>query len=205
MGPLRICAIHGNGVTRVRGAADDDPQQMLRMQAREEAGLEQLYDRHAPRMLGLIARIVNSRAEADEVLQEVWLQVWEQCSRYDPARGPVAAWLMVIARSRALDRRRKLSNRDDIDQRLREQRILSLDPGTPVKSQVETGQSDAVRSALHALPAPERRVLEAAYFRGLTQREIALEFDAPLGTVKTRMRRGIQQLRRSMQRGELGA
>ncbi|MEM7167895.1 MAG: sigma-70 family RNA polymerase sigma factor [Planctomycetota bacterium] len=173
---------------------------MARMQARDEGGFEELYDRHAPRMLGLISRIVSSRAEADELLQEVWLHVWQSCDRYDPKRGTVAAWLIVVARSRALDQRRKLSNRDEIDQRLREQRVLPL--RSAVSQEPESGE---VVSALHALPDDERQVLEAAYLRGLTQREIAVEFDTPLGTVKTWMRRGIQRLRRTMERGELGA
>ena len=161
-----------------------------RLRAREEAALGELYDELAPWVLGLAVRILQDPAEAEEVLSEVFVQVWEQIDRHDARRGPLTPWVLSIARSRALDalrRRRRWWRKAD---RWGEGQIgedapapdpaEAAVPGWPVHQEVH--------AALAALPEEQRRVVLLAYFEGLTHSEIARRTDQPLGTVKTRLR-----------------
>lgn len=152
-----------------------------------------LYDRYAPRVLGLTTRILGDRDEAEDVLQEVFLQVW-RAPRFDPSRGAVLTWLLVLARSRAIDRLRSLRRRG----RDRQVDVAAADlpSGQDVERDAGSAQEgSAVRRALADLPAEQRRALELAYFDGYTQTEIAELTGAPLGTVKTRLRQGMMKLR----------
>lgn len=166
-----------------------------RIERGDSDALGSLYDRYAARMLGLTTRILGERDEAEDVLQEVFLQVWRSPRRFDPSRGTVLTWLLVLARSRAIDRLRGLRRRG-------RGREVSIDE-TPLASEstdlersVETAQQGAVvRRALGDLPPEQRRALELAYFGGYTQSEIADLTGAPLGTVKTRLRQGMMKLR----------
>jgi RNA polymerase sigma-70 factor (ECF subfamily) len=156
--------------------------------------LATLYDRHAPRVLGLTSRILGDRDEAEDVLQEVFLQVWRGPSRFDAARGTAVTWLLILARSRAIDRLRSLRRRGhDRQVSLDDQPIAS---GEDLERGAENAQEGAaVRRVLEALPPDQRRALELAYFDGYTQTEIAQMTGAPLGTVKTRLRQGMMKLR----------
>jgi RNA polymerase sigma-70 factor (ECF subfamily) len=152
------------------------------------------YDRYAPLVFTFAVRILRVRSEAEDLLQEVFLQIWREAGNYRPDRGSPEAWISTITRSRAIDKLRSL--------RRKEQGLVSLQDrhGSERGGEVDsaTAESEAkltVHGALGKLPAAQRIVLELAYFDGLTQSEIASRLREPLGTVKTRMRAGLAQLR----------
>ncbi len=153
------------------------------------------YDRLAPLAFGLIRRILVNESEAEEVLQEVFWQVWQDAGAYDERRGSPEAWVLNRARSRAIDRVRSIRRRSEtfvapLDRVAGE---VAADPaGNPAATAADRV---SVRSALALLPDPQRQVIEMAYFGGLTQAEIAQRLGEPLGTVKTRMRMGLERLR----------
>jgi RNA polymerase sigma-70 factor (ECF subfamily) len=167
-----------------------------RIAARDERALAQLYDRHARLLFGLILRVLRSRADAEDVLQEVFVQAWTKTETYNASLGSPAGWLIGIARNRAIDRLRTNAVRI---------RAVEQAPETPP---VKTPESHAaagerrreVVRALAELPPEQRELIEHAYFEGLTQSELAERFNLPLGTVKTRVRTGLTTLRSLLQR-----
>jgi RNA polymerase sigma-70 factor (ECF subfamily) len=166
----------------------------------DEAALSELYDRYRLILFGLLLRILHSRAEAEDCLQEVFLQVWRQAAGFDEARGRPFTWLVTMARSRAIDRLRALSSRDRTAQDAA--REVVEETSDAFTDTIRSEQSATVRRALDALPEEQRRVLELAYFEGLTQSEIAARLSQPLGTIKTRTRSGMMKLRELL-RGEM--
>lgn len=151
-----------------------------------------LYDRYARLVFGLATRVTGSPADAEEVLQDVFVQAWSQAGLYAPARGTPRTWLLTIARSRAIDRRRR-RRRDEGTGASGEE---VLDSGeNPEADLQERGRREAVRKALTLLPAEQRTAIELAYFGGLTHVEIAMRTGDPLGTVKGRLRLGMEKLR----------
>lgn len=148
----------------------------------------ELFDRHAGRMKSLALRILRAGEEADDVVQEVFVQAWQQAGRFDAQRGNVLAWLSIMTRSRALDRWRRRSTRRESG--VSEAHELEA-PG-PAENVAEGW---AARTALADLPQDQRLPLELAYWEGLSQTEIAARLGLPLGTVKTRMRMGLKTLR----------
>jgi len=175
--------------------SDTDRALVARIEGRDADALAALYDRHAARLMGLAHRILGDTGEAEEVLQEVFLYVWRSASSFDASRGTVLAWLLVVTRSRAIDRvrsRRPMSRavRQDLDE------ISNTPAAQDVEADSATRQWESLcRSAIADLPADQRRVLELAYFGGLTHQEIAEKTSTPLGTVKTRARLGLMKLR----------
>ena len=159
-----------------------------------EAALGQLYDRYRLILFGVLIRILNNREEAEDVLQEVFLQVWRRAADFDPNRGRPFTWLVTLARSRGIDRLRSLASRE---------RVATMAGADEASDEVSDAATDAIRSeqrgvvnsALSQLPEEQKRPLMLAYFDGLTQSEIATQLGAPLGTVKTRMRSGMMKLR----------
>ncbi len=150
----------------------------------DHKALGEFYDLYAGLVNGLAIRILRDPAEAEDTVQEVFVQAWQQASRFDAARGTPEAWLSTITRSRALDRlRKRTSRREDPEQ---------TTAGSAVP---RTAEAIAVRDALEALPPEQRRALELAYYEGLTQSEIAERLREPLGTVKTRIRTAMIRLR----------
>ena len=165
------------------------------MQAGDPSGLEALYDRYATLVFSQALRILRDTPEAEDVTQEVFARAWVDAARFDPDRGAVGAWLIVIARSRALDRLRRRKSRGGITT---SPDALSDMPDPSPNAERQAASAEQVRAAHGAmadLPADQRTLLELAYFEGLTQSEIADRTGAPLGTVKTRIRAGLQRLR----------
>ena len=161
--------------------------------ARDERALEQLYDQYRVILFGLLMRILNDRAEAEDVLQEVFLQVWRRAADFDESRGRPFTWLVTLARSRGIDRLRTLAARERVAVAgAREESEAVSDAATDA---FRSEQRSLVNDALAQLPDEQRRPLLLAYFDGLTQSEIAARLGAPLGTVKTRMRSGLMKLR----------
>lgn len=168
---------------------------LARMARGDESGLAELYDRHATPVYSLALRIVRRPEDAEDVTQQVFTQAWRTSARFDATRGVVAAWLLMMARSRAIDcLRRRNPARDGISD---DERLGAIpDPEPSVEYVVATReQVERVQVAIDALPADQRVAVELAYYDGLTQSEIAERTSTPLGTVKTRVRSALQTLR----------
>ena len=160
--------------------------------------MAELYDRHAARVMGLAYRIVRNSSDAEDVVQEVFSQAWRTAPNYQATRGTVAGWLLMMARTRAIDRLRSRQARRDSGAEPDLEALPS--DATSQPDQIIANQRAAnVRAAIRTLPAEQQTALELAYFEGLTQTEIAERLRIPLGTVKTRIRSALASLRRSVQ------
>jgi RNA polymerase sigma-70 factor (ECF subfamily) len=164
----------------------------------DTAALADLYDRHARPVYSLALRILQNQADAEDIVQEVFAQAWRQAARYDAARGQVAAWLLTLARSRAIDRLRAQRARPE---QLADERTVDgmADQAAAADALlVSAEQAARVRAALDELPLLQRIAIELAYYEGLTHTEIAERLEQPLGTVKTRIRTAMTKLRESL-------
>ncbi len=188
--------------THSHGTEAVDVTLVTRMAQQDPDALAAFYDRWSPTVRGLVLRIVGEPADTDEVVEEVFWQVWQQAQRFDMARGRVPVWLMTIARSRALDRARaRKRRRDEVSDTLDDgsSRLDQMPSDESIANPGElANQRDLVAGALKALPAEQREVVLLAYFAGLSQAEIADRLDLPLGTVKTRTRLAFAKLRESL-------
>ena len=176
---------------------------ILRVAAGDQLAMTSLYDTSSRVLYGLLLRILNEHAVAEEVLLDVYVQVWRQAGSYDEVRGSPMAWMLTIARSRAIDRLR--SGRQEL---LLRDSFEGLEENARSEIDVEESAAIAevqvrVRDALETLPAEQREVIELAYYGGFSHSEIALQLEQPLGTVKTRIRLGITKLRDILQLQEL--
>jgi len=176
----------------------EDQQSLQRVAAGDAGGLGALYDRHGRSVYSLALRILGDEGDAEEVTQDVFAQAWRRAGQYDAARGSVAAWLLVMARTRAIDRFRarrvRPEGRVQDDDGLTLQQLPATSPDA-VSEMMAAERGVRVRRALEDLPFLQRVAIELAYFEGLSQREIAERLEQPLGTVKTRMRLGLLKLR----------
>ena len=163
----------------------------------DASALAALYDRYARAVYSLGTRILADRDEAQDVVQEVFAQAWAQAGRYDAARAPVQTWLLVMTRARSIDRLRARRGRpqpaaDPVQMEIH-------DPGRGQEAEViTTEQVGRLRAALAGLVEAQRTAIELAYFEGMSQSEIADRLQQPLGTIKTRIRSGLQRLRAAM-------
>jgi RNA polymerase sigma-70 factor (ECF subfamily) len=175
----------------------DESTLLARIAQQDRAALSQLYDRYHRIIYAVAYRVLNSVEEAEEIVLDVFSQVWRTANRYDPARSRVDSWLFMLTRSRSLDRLRAL-------QRAARSVAVSLEVAQipfaaqipdPIEDVLINERRDRVLAALSELPDNQRLVLELAYYRGLTQAEIAAETGEALGTIKTRIRLGLSKLR----------
>ena len=162
---------------------------------RRPEALAALYDRHAPALLALARRILGGSPDAEDVVQEVFVHVWNQAGRYDPSRSSFSTWLVLITRSRAIDR---LRNRKVVE-RTHEASHAAVPAGHASPEGAEAvlmrERRERVRREMENLPPEQRQVIEMAFYQGLTQSEIAAQADLPLGTVKTRTLLAMKKLR----------
>ncbi len=165
-----------------------------RIAARDESAVGEFYDRHSRLVFGLILRILRNRSEAEEVLQEVFVQAWRKVGTYNASLGAPVAWLVRIARNRAIDRLRS----NHVRERTTEAMGPDSGDGRGEAYAPRSEEQIAVVRALASLPAEQRVLIEYAYFEGLTHGELAKHFSLPLGTVKTRVRSGLAALRREL-------
>ena len=177
-------------------ASPPDEELMKAISRRRADALTELYGRHSKRLRATIDGVVHEEAEADDVLQEIFLQVWEEASRYSPKAGKPLGWMVTIARRRAIDRLRRRQAYSRARDRY-EQRMVQ-DTQTPRRDASEvfvlSDLRQFLRKSIRALPRLQREAVELAFFKGLSHREIAAETHAPLGTVKTRLELGLQKL-----------
>ncbi|WP_022894111.1 ECF RNA polymerase sigma factor SigK [Agromyces subbeticus] len=179
-------------------APDPTAEQLLtRVGGGDRAAFSALYDATSARVFGLVRRLVVDPAQAEEVTQDVYLEIWQSAPRFDASRGNALAWMFTLAHRRAVDRiRASQASRD------RDLRIGARDLDVPVDTVAEAVEikveHERVRTALGALSELQRECVSLAYYGGLTQSEIADRLEVPLGTVKTRLRDGMIRLRTAL-------
>jgi RNA polymerase sigma-70 factor (ECF subfamily) len=172
-----------------------DPELVVAMARGDNSALGVLYDRHSGILLATAVRILGDQREAEDIVHDVLLEAWQKAGDYDRARGSVRTWLLVRLRSRALDRWRRVSRI-----RVQTMEARTLDEFLPALAD-DPGQTldhARVRRAVEELPEPQRRVLELAYFEGLSSTEVADQLAIPIGTVKSRTAAGLAKLRAAM-------
>jgi RNA polymerase sigma-70 factor (ECF subfamily) len=179
--------------------ASSDATLVDRLLHRDVSAFEELYDRHSRIVYALVVRILQQAPTAEEVVQDVFLQLWRNAALYQSARGPFVPWLLTLARNRALDNLRLKSER----QRRREDQTEELPAiaQTPEyeKALDEKRRAERVRSLIGTLSAPQKKAIEMAYFEGLSHSEIANALQEPLGTVKSWIRNGLLRLKEGLQ------
>jgi RNA polymerase sigma-70 factor (ECF subfamily) len=183
----------------IRDLADEEVMQLV--QRGDPRAFELLYDRHGGAAYSLAYRIVGKQAAAEDVVQEALLSIWRSRRRYDPTRGSVRTWILGIVHNRAVDGLRRSSvherRRESLD--VVEERFEARE-----RTDVEVARREearSVRGALETLPTEQRQTIELAYFGGFTQSQIAELMDEPVGTVKGRMRLGLDKMRRELVEG----
>jgi RNA polymerase sigma-70 factor (ECF subfamily) len=169
-----------------------DGELLSRLHQKDVTSLEAVYDRYGGFVYALALRMLGSREEAEEVTQDVFWQLWKGGVRYDPERGRFSAFLVAIARSRAIDRLRR--RRRPTDEPLAPE---AVDPGSPSPEEdaYRAERRHRVRSALGQLPEAQKKVIELSFFQGMTHSEIADRLGEPLGTVKSRIKMGMDKLK----------
>jgi RNA polymerase sigma-70 factor (ECF subfamily) len=173
-------------------AVDDAARLIVRSAQGDQEAFARLYDMLSPRVFGLILRVLVDRAQSEEVLQEVFLEVWQSADRFAANKGQGRTWVLTIAHRRAVDRVRSAQSSTDRDRRIGARDLDVPHDGVP--EQVEL----RIERAVAALPEVQREAISLAYFGGYSQSEIAALVGAPLGTIKTRMRDGLSRLRTEM-------
>lgn len=177
----------------------DEAQLLARIAQGDRLAFSQLYDRYAGILYSTILRVLNNPEEANDVLQDVFLQIWNRAGAYDPALGKPFTWAMTLTRNKAIDRLRALKRRYSFIEEL----TLEMEaesrprPGTP-SDLLTNDQSALVRAAVATLPLEQRQAIEMAFLGGLSQQEIADSLQQPLGTIKARIRRGMLRLREAL-------
>lgn len=187
-----------------RLSQEEERSLLVRLQAREESALAELYDHLAPWVLGLAERILGDTDEAEEVLSDAFVQVWSRIHQHDARRGPLVPWVLSIVRNRALDllrrRRRWLRKIERVEGVRQTEGTGSVDPLESAEAAVPGWPVHrAVHQALAGLPDEQRRMVLLSYFEGLSHAEIARRTGTPLGTVKTRLRLAHQKLEEALQ------
>ena len=166
----------------------------------DRSAFASFYDLYSGLLFSIAVRILNDNKEAEDVLQEVFLQIWEKAGAYDPLLGKPASWAVTLTRNKAIDRIRASQRRVKLIEQATVEAAVSPD-NTPSANEKLHGKENAerVRSGVAALPPDQRRAIEMAFFSGLTQDEIARKLQEPLGTIKARIRRGMLKLREKLE------
>jgi RNA polymerase sigma-70 factor (ECF subfamily) len=181
------------------GSAAGDENLMAAIAAGEESAFQEFFGRHSSDVYALCLRVLEDRRDAEDVLLDVFWEIWCRADRYDSERGTPRTYLMLLARSRAIDRHRERAARREKQlestAEIRRQWDELASRGSPQQSAVAEETRSLIREALGRLDEAQREPLELAFFEGLSHREIAETLQSPLGTVKTRIRKGLAKLR----------
>jgi RNA polymerase sigma-70 factor (ECF subfamily) len=173
-----------------------DEQLMAMLQQRNPVALEYLYDRHSAIVKSLGMKVVHNEAEAEDLLQEIFMEIWNRASGYDPAKGKPLGWIVTLARRRAIDRLRKCQSHCRAEDRLRDEVEQQPDSWTtdPEEDFVMADIRETLRKLIKTLPEAQQQAIELAFYQGMSQREIAAHTGIPLGTIKTRLELGLKKL-----------
>lgn len=166
-----------------------------RMMAGDEAAFSAIYDRYSAMLFGILLRILQDRGAAEEVLQDLFLQLWRNAGQFDSSRGSLPAWLMVIGRNRAISRLRGRRDRELLEEKDGDYANTFASVQNIEDEAARTELAQSLTAALTKLPAEQRQAVELAYFEGMSQSEIAARTGSPLGTVKTRVRAAMTSLK----------
>ncbi len=186
------------GTDDIANPSGEDAALIERIAQRDTEALAQLYDQYAPLLLALARRVLRDVQAAEEILQEVFLQVWNQADRYQMERSSVSTWLVLLTRSRAIDRLRSRQSRERTLTAFETQRPPSHTSNSATTTVLKEQRRKRLAREMGALPPEQRRVLELAFYAGLSQTEIAAKVDIPLGTVKTRTLLAMKKLRKAL-------
>lgn len=179
----------------LRPVGQPSEEELIRLVALgDEAAFEQLYDRISPRVFGLVRKVVRDQAQSQEVTQEVFLDIWQQATRFDSDRGKAMSWILVIAHRKAVDKVRssQASSERDLRQGIKEYQASYEDVALSVESSEEAQE---LQRALAELTQSQREAITLAYYRGMTHQQVAEQLNIPVGTAKTRIRDGMIRLR----------
>ena len=173
-----------------------DAELLGQIAAGDQAAFAEFYDRHSTLMFSVACRILNDPGEAEEVLQDTFVQVWEKAGKFDPRLGKASSWAAILVRNKAIDRIRSAQRRTRLAQAAgAEQAVNTLAVETANEAVHGHDKAKLIQAAITGLPDEQRHAIQLAYFSGLTQTEISEKLKEPLGTVKARIRRGLLKLR----------
>ena len=176
------------------GSEQTDEELMARIQARDDQAIAVLYRRHTALLRTVVGRILNNDSDVDDQLQDVFLEVWRQAEHYDVEKGKALGWIVTLARRRAIDKLRKKQSYFRAQERLREEPEPAPHHGAD-EEVAASDTADIFRRVIATLPAAQREALDYAFYRGLSQREIAAQTGIPLGTIKTRIELALRKVR----------
>jgi RNA polymerase sigma-70 factor (ECF subfamily) len=179
----------------------DDYNLMQRIAQGDEEAVEQLFDRFAPLVFKSARQVLPNSVEAEDAVQEIYLRLWQTAGRYDPRRAKLVTWVMLLTRRHLIDRLRRKSARPNPGH-LDEGASGALDPSPQGSHMAESEAALNLRQQIDALPELQRTVIERTYLQGFTLREVAMQLDAPLGTVKSALSRGLGRLRERVNSGQ---
>jgi RNA polymerase sigma-70 factor, ECF subfamily len=174
-----------------------DTELMLGIQAEDPEALSQLYDRYNGILKALILRVIHNEAEAEDLLQEIFMEIWKQAKNFCAQKGKPLGWMVTLARRRAIDALRKKQAYARAEERLRAETAQQPDAWIHNATEEEIDLGDRrliIREVINSLPLPQQQAIELAFFRGMSQREIAADTNIPLGTVKTRLELGLKKI-----------
>ncbi len=175
--------------------ADEESALLTRIADTDRAALKTLYDRLSAQSMGVALRVLGSRAEAEDAVQESFIDVWNRCAQFDPARGSARAWVLSIVRNRSIDRlRSRGANTRMVDRAEGEAIVDKPHVRSPLERVEAREERTQIQQAMAELSAEQRHALELAYYEGLSQSEIAARLGEPLGTVKSRVRAAMEKL-----------
>jgi RNA polymerase sigma-70 factor, ECF subfamily len=176
-----------------RTADGPDESLLQRVRQGDQSAMTDLFDRYSRAVYSVAMRILKDSGQAEDVMQEIFLQVWRNSDSFVPGRGSLGAWLVVVARNRAIDLLRRRKPTDSVDE------VILASPGNLASEAEHHALIEKVRKVLQGLPAEQQRSMELAFFEGLSHAEIAERTGDPLGTVKTRIRLALITLRKAFQ------
>ena len=177
--------------------APSDFELMKGIQAGDADALSQLYDRYNGILKALILRVIHNEAEADDLLQEIFMEIWNQAKNFSPQKGKPLGWMVTLARRRAIDGLRKKQAYARAEERLKSETEQQPDAWVHNATEEEIVLSDTralIRKVISSLPPPQQQAIDLAFFKGMSQREIAAKTNTPLGTVKTRLELGLKKI-----------
>jgi len=180
-----------------------DAELLRRIAAGDTEAFGHLYDRTSRVLFAMARQILRNDAAAEDLLQDVYVQVWDRAGSFDESLGRPITWLITLTRNRAVDRLRSSQRFERMIAAAQEESVLTSAGNAGVEPEMDGEQRRVIRAALNGLSAEQRQALDMAFFGGLTQSEIAEELKVPLGTVKARIRRGMLQLRDALKRFDL--